>query len=111
MAHRAFLHRRQNGSEVGGPACTRTVARLGRPAGAGVLPGVFPETGGTLTRAKRLDKPGNVRRETHVQPRGDGIVTIVLPACTDCDAKVAIRTGDGRKLSNSNELTVGGPGG
>ena len=75
------------------------------------FPGVFTETGGTLTRAKRLDKPGNVRRETHVQPHGDGIVTIMLPACTDCDAQGAIRTSDSKKLSNRNELTVGGPGG
>ena len=73
--------------------------------------GVFTEAGGTVTRGKRLDKPGNVRREIHVQPRGDGIVTIVLPACTDCGALGAICTIDSRKLSNRNELTVGGPGG
>ena len=73
--------------------------------------GVFTETGGTVTRAKRLDKPGNVRREIHVQRHGEGIVTIVLPACTDCGAQGAIRTIDGRKLSDRNELTAGGPGG
>ena len=59
---------------------------------------VFSETGGTVTRAKRLDKPGNVRWEIHVQRHGDGVVTIVLPATTDCDAQGAIRTSDGRKL-------------
>ena len=73
--------------------------------------GVFTETSGTVTRAKRLDKPGNVRREIHVQRHGAGSVAIMLPANTDCDAQGAIRTSDGRKLSNRNELTVGGPGG
>lgn len=75
------------------------------------FPGVFTETGGTLTRAKRLDKPGNVRREPHVQRHGDGIVAIILPACTDSGSLGAICTVDSRKLSNRNELTVGGPGG
>lgn len=72
--------------------------------------GVFTETGGTLTRAKQLDKPDNVRRETHVQRHCDGIVTIVLPACTDSGALGAICTIDSRKLCDRNELTAGGPG-
>ncbi len=59
--------------------------------------GVFTEAGGTVTRAKRLDRPGNVRREIHVQPHGDGSVAIMLPATTDCGALGAIRTRDGRK--------------
>ena len=64
-----------------------------------------------MTRAKRLDKPSNVRWEIHVQPSGNGNVTIVLPKTTDCDDDGAVCTEDGRKLSNRNDLTVSGPGG
>ena len=67
-------------------------------------------TGGEVTRSRRLDKPSNVRWEIHVNPNGNGTVTVVLPVTTDCDAQGAICTADGRKLSNRNELTVGGPG-
>ena len=68
-------------------------------------------TGGTVTRAQRLDKPSNVRWRVTVQPGANGDVTIVLPATTDCDAQGAICTGDGRKLSSRLELTVPGPSG
>ena len=42
---------------------------------------------------------------------GDGTVTIVLPAATDCGATGAICTEDGRMLSSRLELTVAGPSG
>ena len=71
----------------------------------------FTVTGGKVTKSKRLEKPSNVRWEIHVQPNGNGSVTIVLPITTDCDAQGAICTPDGRKLSNRNELTVSGPSG
>ena len=69
----------------------------------------FTVTGGKVVRAKRLEKGGNARWEIHVRPDGDGTVTIVLPATTDCDAQGAVCTADGRKLSNRLELTVSGP--
>ena len=66
-------------------------------------------TGGEITRAKRLDKTSNTGWTIHVQPDGNGSVTIVLTVTTDCDAEHAICTGDGRPLSNSLEITVSGP--
>ena len=70
----------------------------------------FTVTGGEITRAKRLDGSGNLRWTIHVQPDGNGDVTLVLPVTADCDAEHAICTGDGRPLSNRLELTVSGPG-
>ena len=71
----------------------------------------FTVTGGTVSRATRVDKGFNIKRKIHVQPDGDGGVTIVLAATTDCAADGAICTVDGRKLSIRLELTVSGPGG
>ena len=48
---------------------------------------VFTVTGGEVTEARRLEKPSNVRWEIHVQPDGNGSVTVVLPVTTDCDAR------------------------
>ena len=72
----------------------------------------FTVTGGQVTKARRLVPRSNVGWEIHVQPDGDGdgTVTIVLPATTDCTAEGAICTQDGRKLSNSLNLTIPGPG-
>ena len=69
----------------------------------------FTVTGGQVTGARRLVPRSNVGWEIHVQPDGDGTVTIVLPATTDCTAEGAICTQDGRKLSNRLEITVQGP--
>ena len=69
----------------------------------------FTVTGGKVVRAKRLEKAENVRWEIHVRLSGDGTVTIVLSATTDCDAQGAVCTEDGRMLSNRLELTVSGP--
>ena len=71
----------------------------------------FTVTGGEVVKARRLEKDENARWEIHVRPSGDGTVTIVLPATTDCDAQGAVCTKDGRKLSGRLELTVSGPGG
>ena len=71
----------------------------------------FTVTGGQVTEARRLVPRSNVGWEIHVQPDGDGTVTIVLPATTDCTAEGAICTQDGRKLSNRLEITVQGPDG
>ena len=71
----------------------------------------FTVTGGEVVRARRLEPGKNVRWEIHVSPDSNVVVTIVLPATTDCEAEGAICTGDGRMLSELVELTVSGPGG
>ena len=54
--------------------------------------------------------PGSNRTWTiTVKPPGNSTITITLPATTDCNAQGAICTGDGRKLSNSLNITVSGP--
>ena len=69
----------------------------------------FTATGGTVTNARRLDPPGNVRWEITVEPSSDAEVSIVLPETTDCDDQGAICTADGRMLSAEAALTVAGP--
>ena len=69
----------------------------------------FTVTGGSVTGARRLDPPGNMRWGVNVTPDSNGDVTIVLPVTEDCEAQGAICTDDGRKLSNRTELTVSGP--
>ena len=49
--------------------------------------------------------------EVYVTPDGNGTVTIVLPATTDCTATGAICTQDGRMLSTRLEITIAGPNG
>ncbi len=68
-------------------------------------------TGGTVTKARRLEPPGNVKWEITVRPSSDADVTIVLPVTTDCAAQGAICTSDGRMLSNRLEITISGPSG
>ncbi len=69
----------------------------------------FTVTGGTVTGARRLEPPGNMRWEITVTPDSNGDVTIVLPITEDCDEQGAICTEDGRMLSNRLEFTVSGP--
>ena len=71
----------------------------------------FTVDGGTVTRARRGQKPSNMLWQIHVQPDSAAAVTIVLPATEDCDAEGAICTEDGRKLSTRLEMVVSGPGG
>ena len=71
----------------------------------------FTVTGGEVIKARRLNPPSNIGWEITVQASGDGTVTIVLPATTDCAATGAVCTPDGRMLSSRLELTVSGPGG
>ena len=74
----------------------------------------FTVTGGQVTKARRMDPHSDTRNihwEITVTPSGNGDVTIVLPVTTNCDDQGAICAGDGRMLSNRNELTVSGPGG
>ena len=71
----------------------------------------FTVTGGSVTRAVRMEKGNNIRWTIHVEPDSDADLTVVLLITVDCDAQGAICTGDGRMLSNSLNLTVAGPGG
>ncbi len=74
----------------------------------------FTVTGGAVTKARRLDRKSetpNIRWEISVRPDGNGAVTIVLPATTDCEAEGAICAADGRMLSSRLDITVPGPGG
>ena len=69
----------------------------------------FSVTGGSILKARRMDKPSNIKWRIMVRPDSNEDVTIVLPAATDCEAQGAICTEDGRKLSNRLEFTVSGP--
>ena len=64
-----------------------------------------------MTGAKRLTQGSNVGWTITVTPDSSADVTIVLPVTTDCNADGAVCTGDGRKLSNRNSITVSGPDG
>ena len=66
---------------------------------------------GPVTKAQRKVQGSNQTWTITVEPRGNGAITITLPATTDCNDAGAICTGDGRKLSNSLSFTVSGPGG
>ena len=71
----------------------------------------FTVTGGSVVNARRLNRPSNIRWEITVEPGGNGPVTIVLPATTNCDDTGAICTEDGRMLFNRVELMVAATGG
>ena len=64
---------------------------------------------GPVTKAKRKVQGSNQTWTITVEPSGNGAITITLPATTDCTATSAICTDDGRKLSNSNSVSVSGP--
>ena len=66
--------------------------------------------GGTVKKAQRQVKGSNIGWTITVEPASNAHVEIVLPATTDCGATGAICTADGRKLSNSLDFTVVGPG-
>ncbi|MCY3959972.1 MAG: fibronectin type III domain-containing protein [Chloroflexi bacterium] len=66
-------------------------------------------TGGTVTKAQRLEKPSNIRWRITVRPDSGADVTIVLPVTTDCDDPGAICTADGIMLSSRRETMVRGP--
>ena len=69
----------------------------------------FTVTNGTVTRVRRLERPGNIRWEISVRPDGNRDVTVLLPITTDCATQGAICIADGRMLSGQVELTVSGP--
>ena len=68
----------------------------------------FTVTGGEVVKVRRLERGRKVRWEISVTPNGDGAVTIVLPATTDCEADGAVCSDDGRKLAQGLEFEVPG---
>ena len=70
----------------------------------------FTVDGGSVEKAKRIEKGSNIGWQITVRPDGNGKVTITLPVTEDCDADGAICTEGGRMLSNQLALTVSGPG-
>ena len=56
----------------------------------------FTVTNGTVTRARRLERPGNIRWEISVRPDGNRDVTVLLPITTDCATQGAICTEGGQ---------------
>ena len=70
----------------------------------------FAVDGGTVKKAQRQVKGSNIGWTITVEPNSNAAVRIVLSATTDCDATGAICTEDGRKLSNSLDFAVVGPG-
>ena len=69
----------------------------------------FTVTGGSVTKARRLEPPGNVRWEITVTPDSNANAVVTLPATSNCDGNGVICTEDGRKLSGKVEFTVKGP--
>ena len=68
-------------------------------------------TDGEVLKAKRVTKSSNISWRITVRPGANADVTVVLSVTTRCGARGAICTKDGRKLSNSLNFTVSGPGG
>ena len=70
----------------------------------------FTVTGGTIQKAQRMAKPSNIRWRITVLPDSGSPIHVLLPATTRCGAKGGICASGARKLSNSLELIVNGPG-
>ena len=64
-----------------------------------------------MLKAKRVVSPATSPGGLRCGPGSNADVTVVLPVTTRCGAQGAICTRDGRKLSNSLNFTVSGPGG
>ena len=68
----------------------------------------FNVTGGTVTKAKRIDRRSDLWK-IWVAPSGHEDVSVTLPGGRQCAAAGAVCTADGRRLSNSPSATVIGP--
>ena len=63
-----------------------------------------------MTKARRLDRPHNIRWEITVEPDSDADLTILLPATQNCDdGPGALCTDDNRMLSADVTITITGP--
>ena len=65
----------------------------------------FDVTGGTVKKARRVNGRHDLR-EIHIEPTGDGDVTVRLAGGRACGTTGAICTADGRVLSNSMAMRV-----
>ena len=65
-------------------------------------------SGGSINQTNRKTNGSNVGWKLKVRPSGTGSLTITLPATTNCSARGAICTANGRRLSNSPSATVAG---
>ena len=70
---------------------------------------VFDVTGGTVTRARRLQQGSNIGWEIAIEPDSEVDVSISLPPTVDCAAASAVCTADSRALSNGLAAIVSGP--
>ena len=68
-------------------------------------------TGGTVTRARRVVKGQNDLWDIHVEPAGNGSVTVTLGPSPACGEAGAICTPDGEALANAPTVTIQGPAG
>ncbi len=65
-------------------------------------------SGGTVTRARRLERGANIGWEITIEPDSDGDIVITLPARA-CGESGAVCTDDSRTLSEVVSATVPGP--
>ena len=70
---------------------------------------VFDVTGGTVTKAGRLEQDSNIGWRITIVPDSDADVSITLPPTVDCAAASAVCTADGRALSSGLAAIVSGP--
>ena len=66
-------------------------------------------TGGTVKRARRAVKGQDRLWDIHVEPAGNGAVTVALAATAPCGDPGAICTAGGKALANAPAATVQGP--
>ena len=69
---------------------------------------VLSVSGGTVKKARRLNKPSNMSWEITVGPSSNVDVSIALSPTTDCTAVGAVCTKGGKALSSSLSATVAG---
>ena len=69
----------------------------------------FTVMGGSVSKVRRLEPPGNVKWEITVTPDSYDDVTIAVNATTDCSAEGAICNANGGELSGGLEMVVPGP--
>ncbi len=68
-------------------------------------------TGGTVKRVRRVVQGQNDLWEIHVEPAGNGAVTVALGPSPDCGEAGAICTADDEALVNVPSVTIQGPSG
>ena len=88
---------------------TNVTVRIGFSEPVAALPrSAFDVERAALKRTRRVDGRRDLWDAT-IRPRGRAAVTVTLPATTDCDARGAVCTRDGRPLAAGLSLTMPGP--